>query len=256
MISLSWEKESVLVLVKAAPNWSKKYREYQICTAGISQEHGWRRLYPFPEEVMLQKDIRLWDIIEVETKPSTDDPRPESRKIRAESIKKIYRIEDKEERRKFLERISEPSLEIPLKEKRTMTLIRPKIEAFKIKREIAEIVQITLNGKVFKRNPYGDVGLYYKWCCPRYCQICKKRPHNMRCFDWGVNILYRRYKDEKEAKIKTTKKCFYGMKYDNDTWFALGTHSQRPWKKWMIVGLLWMKKKEERTNNLLLTTTQ
>jgi len=34
------------------------------------------------------------------------------------------------------------------------------------------------------------------------------------------------------------------MKYDNDTWFVLGTTRRRPWKKWMIVGLLWMKKKK------------
>jgi hypothetical protein len=53
------------------------------------------------------------------------------------------------------------------------------------------------------------------------------------------------------AKVK--QKCHYEMKYDNDTWFALGTHSRRPWKKWMIVGLIWMKKQspaEVKTKSL------
>jgi hypothetical protein len=36
--------------------------------------------------------------------------------------------------------------------------------------------------------------------------------------------------------------CYYRMKYDYDTWFAWGTHRKRPWKRWMIVGLLWIKK--------------
>jgi len=244
--ALSWEKESVLVLVKAAPNWSMKYSTYEICTAGICRDHSWRRLYPFPEDVMVEKDIRIWDMIEVETQPTTDDPRSESRKIRAESVRKISRIENRKERREYLKKISEPSLEIPYKEKRTMALIQPRIEDFKIKKERGDaVVQVTLNGKVFKRNPYGDVGLYYKWRCPKPCLYCRDRPHKMRCFDWGTNILYSKYEDEKEAKAKTTKMCLYGMKYDYDSWFALGTHSRRPWSKWMVVGLLWMKKEVE-----------
>jgi len=38
------------------------------------------------------------------------------------------------------------------------------------------------------------------------------------------------------------------MKYDYDSWFALGTHSRRPWSKWMVVGLLWMKKKNNQSD--------
>lgn len=42
------------------------------------------------------------------------------------------------------------------------------------------------------------------------------------------------------------------MKYDNDTWFVLGTTRQRPWRRWMVVGLLWMKKKraDSKTKSL------
>ena len=239
---MAWETEQILVLVKAAPNWSTKYKEYEICTAGISEDGGWRRLYPFPEDVMLKKDIRVWDLIEVETTRPTDDPRAESRKIRAESIKKVGRVENRKERRAILEKTTEPSLDIPMNDKRTMTLVKPSIEAFNIRKKPTDSVQLTLNGKPFKRNPYGDVGLIYKWRCPRRCQFCRERSHRMQCFDWGTNVLYRRYKDEKEARAKVKRMCYYRMKYDFDTWFALGTHSQRPWKRWMVVGLLWMKK--------------
>jgi hypothetical protein len=239
---MSWERESIIVLVKAAPNWSTKYNEYQICTAGISQDGGWRRLYPFPEDVILQKNIRVWDVIEVEVKKTTHDPRPESRKINAETVRVIDRIESREDRRKFLVEITDSSLDVPLKEKRTLAIIKPQIEDFNIKKKVPESVQLTLNGKIFKINPYGDVGLYYKWSCSKPCRYCKGKYHVMRCFDWGANILYRKYRDEKEAETKTKHMCFYDMKYKYDTWFALGTHSQRPFTKWMIVGLLWMKK--------------
>ncbi|MHA1834624.1 MAG: hypothetical protein ACTSV7_11635 [Candidatus Baldrarchaeia archaeon] len=239
---MSWEKESIIVLVKAAPNWSRKYKEYQICTAGISQDGGWRRLYPFPEDIILRKNIRVWDIIEIEVEKVTDDPRPESRKIKADTVRIIDRIEERKERRNFLTKISDSSLNVPIKEKRTLAVIKPQIEDFKIKKEVPEHVQLTLNGKIFKRNPYGDVGLYYKWSCSKPCQYCKGKYHVMRCFDWGANVLYRKYNDAKEAEIKTKQMCFYKMKYDYDTWFALGTHSRRPFTKWMIIGLLWMKK--------------
>ena len=95
---MSWETEHVLILVKAAPNWSTKYKKYEICTAGINQEEDtWRRLYPFSEKLMLEKNIRIWDIIEVRTEKPTDDPRFESRKIDVESIKIVDRIETQKE---------------------------------------------------------------------------------------------------------------------------------------------------------------
>jgi len=253
---LSWEKESITILVKAAPNWSKKYKKYEICTAGISQDGDWRRLYPFPEQNMVRRGIHVWDVIEVETSKPTDDIRPESRKIKAESIVKIGHLENREERRDFLKKITEQSLETALKERRTLTLIRPNIESFKVVKRTPEPKQVTLEGKAFKPRPYGDVGLYYKWTCSKPCQFCNERPHVMACFDWGANILYKKYPNEEEAKVKVKHKCFYEMKYDNETWFALGTHSLRPWKKWMIVGLLWMKKQPKPLTNFVSVTNR
>ena len=64
----------------------------------------------------------------------------------------------------------------------------------------------------------------------------------MECFDWGANILWKRYPDKEVAKQKVTEMCYNNMKEKYDSWFALGTHSQWPFSKWMIVSLLWMKK--------------
>lgn len=242
---MTWKKDSVVVLVKAAPNWSQKHKQYEICTAGISETEGWLRLYPFPEKEMLRKDVHVWDIIELETARTTEDPRLESRKINAESITKMGHIESRKERRNLLSRIAESSLELPLSQKRSLALIKPNIEDFKIVKRPPESKQLTLEGHLIKLHPYGEVGLYYKWSCPTPCRFCKGKYHQMECFDWGANILYARYEDENEARIKTKQKCFYEMKYDNDTWFALGTHRKRPWQRWMIVGLLFMRKEEK-----------
>lgn len=239
-----WEKETITVLVKAAPNWSMKYKTYEICTAGINETGSWRRLYPFHENAMVKSGLRLWDIIQVETTKSNDDPRQESRKIKNESLNIIGHVENKKERRNIIKRLAEQSLEIPMRERRSLTLIEPRIKGFRIREKDPEPIQFTLNGKSFKRHPYGHIGLYYSWSCPQPCKYCKGKSHVTRCFDWGASYLYRKYENEAEARVKVRNKLLYEMKYDNDTWFVLGTTRLRPWKRWMIVGLLWMKREK------------
>lgn len=238
-------KEKILVLVKAAPTWSRKYRRYQVCTAGIDEYGNWRRLYPFPESIMQREDVRVWDIIEVETEAATQDPRNESRKIRIQTLEKVDRLEGRKNRRKFLNSITEPCLNSALDEKRSLALVKPNIINFEIKKNPKpEITQLTLEGKPFSFNIYGDVDLIYRWECQEPCEFCVNQPHRMKCLDWGANVLYKRYDDEEEAREKVTDMCLHRMRDVFDTWFALGTHSRRPWRRWMIVGLLWMKAPE------------
>jgi hypothetical protein len=240
---MSWQKESILVLVEAAPNWSDKYRSYLVCTGGVSQTDGWRRLYPMPLDSILGK-IHRWDLIEVETTKPDRDPRVESRKINPNSIVNHGKaMEDREEQRVFLNNLSEASLDTPIKEKRSITIIKPEIVDFHMIERKSGPVQLTLNGKAFMKQPYGAIGLFYKWRCQKPCQVCSKRPHVMECFDWGANILWKRYETDREkAKEKVTEMCYWNMKEKYDAWFALGTHSRYPFSKWMIVGILWMKK--------------
>lgn len=238
------EKERILILVEAAPTWSNKYSSYLVCTAGVSKTEGWRRLYPMPYDEV-QSKIHRWDSIEVETSEPERDPRSESRKINPSSIKNCGKaILKRDEKREFLNNISEASLDSPIAERRSLTLIKPEIVDFKIVVRKGKGFQLTLNGKPFRKQPYGDVGLYYYWTCPKPCEVCSRRPHRMECFDWGANILWKRYAANiREAKEKVKQKCYTEMKFRNDTWFALGTHSRYPFSKWMIIGLLWMKKK-------------
>lgn len=81
---------------------------------------------------MLEEDVKVWDVIEVETEKPTDDPRFESRKINAKSIKIVSRIESREERREIIRCFVEGSLENALKQKRSLALIEPLIDDFEI----------------------------------------------------------------------------------------------------------------------------
>lgn len=75
------EIERILVLVRAIPEESKKYG-YTVCVAGLNENNEWRRLYPFKFRYENRSlDFRKKDMIEVETIPSENDKRKESRKV-------------------------------------------------------------------------------------------------------------------------------------------------------------------------------
>jgi hypothetical protein len=245
---MSWNKESVIVLVKATPNWSTSEKRYTICTAGINENGEWLRLYPMFWKTIKDVDIKVWDRIEVETTQPEKDGRPESRKIKNDTVKNLgCAIEERENRREFLSKLTAPSIPDAAMEKRTLALIKPILFGFEFeKKDEDSVSQATLYGEVFKLRPYDDIGMYYVFKCGEVgCAMCSgvKKFHKMECFDFGANHLYRRYDDEKEAREKVRDMCFVRMKTDFDAWFAMGTHSSYPFLRWMIVGLLWMKKK-------------
>lgn len=247
---MSTEEETVLVLVKATPNWSDHLKRYTICTAGINENNEWRRLYPLQWSTIRDKDIKLWDKIKVSTSQPEKDPRPESRKIDDKTIVNLgCGIKDREGRRKFL--VSHIDLFLPdaTKTKRTLAIIKPTLFGFSIEKSDDESKQVTLDGAAFKVQPYGDNSMIYQFKCgEKGCSMCSRvrKFHNMECFDFGANELYKRYQntklDEKMLNEKVREGLYIRMKTNCECWFAMGTHSQYPFLRWMIVGLLWMKR--------------
>lgn len=63
---MTWVRKEVLVTVKAAPQTSKKHGDC-VCTAGITREGEWIRLYPIPLRLFQTgKGFKRFDWIEVE----------------------------------------------------------------------------------------------------------------------------------------------------------------------------------------------
>ncbi len=90
---MTWEKKKVLVAVKAYPEKSKKHGT-TVCTAGITDEGEWIRLYPMPYSSFLGvTKIQRYDWIEVECEKVTDEKlnRKESYRIRDGSVNIIDR---------------------------------------------------------------------------------------------------------------------------------------------------------------------
>ncbi len=240
---MGWIEEKITVLVKACPTWSQKLGKYTICTGGINDKDEWRRLYPMPQPVVMEKGISLWNVIKVEVSEETGDPRTETRLIKPESIVDLgAELKTREQKRAFLAKHTDPSLAIPKSQGRTCSIIKPVLIDFEVIKRKPLFSQATLYGGIFKKNPYEDIGLYYTFQCQEPCKVCERKPHRMECFDWGANWLFRKYDNEAVAAEKVKEMGFVRMKTINDMWFVMGTHRRYPFLNWLLVGVLWMKR--------------
>jgi hypothetical protein len=84
---VAWETKQVLVTVKAYPQDSKRYSE-TVCTAGIClDDKKWIRLYPIPFRFLDgSKQFSKYQIIDVEVSRDGTDGRPESHKVRQDTL--------------------------------------------------------------------------------------------------------------------------------------------------------------------------
>ncbi len=71
-------RTKLLITVKAYPALSKKYNE-TVCTAGITGEGKWIRIYPIPfRQLDYKNQFRKYEWVELDLERNTSDFRPES----------------------------------------------------------------------------------------------------------------------------------------------------------------------------------
>ena len=87
---MQFQTKKILVTVKAYPNPSKKYVE-TVCCAGVDLSNSQLvRLFPIPyRDLDGDKKFKKYSIIEAECAAPSDDKRPESFRVNADSIKVI-----------------------------------------------------------------------------------------------------------------------------------------------------------------------
>jgi len=73
--------ETILILVKTYPTFSKKYFEL-VCTAGVNQNGEWRRIYPIQFRSLPELErYKKYQSVRVKVERNHSDPRPESYKL-------------------------------------------------------------------------------------------------------------------------------------------------------------------------------
>lgn len=253
---MTWEKKKVLVTVKAYPEKSKKHGT-TVCTAGITDEGEWIRLYPMPYSSFFgPSKIQRYDWIEIECKKAIDEKlgRKESYRVRDGSVNIIDRSLSLEKTKGKVPWAKRDTVVLPkvapsledldeqyLEDKTSLGLIKPKelIDFF-----TREELQQPPEPKEFQRSldnqiiPIIDTIPHifaYKFRC---FGCIDGKTHNIMCEDWELFESYRswwkHYPDVKILWEKLHYKFFDFMKNQN-LHFYMGMYSQMP--TWLIIGL-------------------
>ena len=75
------ERKKIYITVKTYPTLSEKYAEL-VCTAGISEDGSWVRLYPLPfRKLDNEQKYKKYQWIEADIERNTSDFRIESHKV-------------------------------------------------------------------------------------------------------------------------------------------------------------------------------
>lgn len=253
-----WEKKKILIVVKTYPTPAKRGVEVS-CTAGVTEDGQWIRLFPIPYRLLGSgKHFAKYQWIEAEVAKSSD-PRPESHEINVDSLKVLPdSLDGWGARKNLLEPLKAHCLcclrEARARDKHpTLGFFKPKkIRRFVIRKDapewsesdLAKLTQKSMFGKAPKRIlekiPYKFI--YQVFCDERDC-----RGHHLSCTDWELCEAYRkwkdRYPDDWEDKLR---EGFEHKMMRNDTHLFVGTVSKHP-ASWIIVGLFYPPMKERET---------
>lgn len=253
-----WLKKKVLITVRTYPVPSRKSIEVS-CTAGITKEGEWIRLFPVPYRFLTQdKRFAKYQYIEAEVTKSRSDFRRESYKLNVDSVKILGQklsTENKWSKRKdIIFPLMSDSL-YSLKDERdinkypTLGFFKPRvITGLKIEStrnlwndsELTSLRQFPMFNNVprhqLEKLPY-KFSYQFK-CNNKYCT-----GHEIECTDWeiGVSFLSWRIKYGREWEQKFRDKYETEMALGKDTYFFVGTINNHP-GEWLIVGLFYPPK--------------
>jgi hypothetical protein len=249
---VTWVKKRITVVTKAYPEHSTRHGDVA-CTAGITSEGEWIRLYPIDMRHFIGPNkISKFDVIEVECEKDSDKlSRKESYKIRPESIKIIDRS------------LTTPACDWPRRnalmmpkvarsiedlqsayenDHTSMGLIKPRklldfIKTAELKTYENESWSFTVNldGQIIPKVTKIPHIFQYVF----ECAGCDGGKHTMQCEDWELFEAYRSWgPKEKNLEMLWAKlryKFFDWMLEERDLHFIMGTHSQYP--VWFIIGI-------------------
>lgn len=255
--------DECFILVKAQPHRSSKYFE-TVCCAGVGRDGKWRRQYPVPFRI-LQGDQKFsrWDWIEYEYVKGEKDPREESQKVLAQSLRVTDKIK-KSERAKILNPLIRRSFADADARGESLALIRPKRVVLKSKRKTDE----DLRKETQKHKELADQLSFFdetakplKPCPVQFIvewidQDGKSRKHEND--DWETSAAYNRFErmHGHVRAVEILKEKYEQQYFEAGLALAFSTHSRRnvhfaEKNQWLLVGLIRLD--EEAQDDLFLS---
>ncbi|MDF2985747.1 MAG: hypothetical protein K0R50_1257 [Eubacterium sp.] len=264
----NWQKKNVLMVVKTYPTPSTKYQE-TVCTAGITEDGQWIRLYPVKfRNLNPEQKFEKFCWIEIDTIKNTSDFRPESFKANADSLKIIRKLDSKvdlEERKNFMLPLVSPSMEYIKSEydisKKSLGIFKPKIvKDIKIVSDSEEWTQEQKN----KMNQLSFLDtetkplekIPWEFSFQFECDNPDCKGHKMKITDWEFCQAFRNfrriYKSDEVAHEKLKEK-YLGFFNDErrDSYIIVGTVHPHP--TFIIIGIFtYLKDINNKTNKKII----
>lgn len=247
-----------LIVVRTYPTPAKSGIEVS-CTAAITEDGKWLRLFPVPYRRLLpEQQFSKYQWIQVAVQKATD-PRPESHKIQEESLVVLSEVLPSDHYWDARKRIVAPLIAASMcairkqRDERgspTLGLFRPaEIERLIIAPAVppdwtdAER-EILSQGDLFDSAPPTELEKIPFDFSYRYrCSDADCKGHEMKCTDWEMGQSYRswraKYGDGWEAKFR--ERYEHEIINKLDTHFYVGTLNAHP-SAWIIVGLFYPPK--------------
>ena len=263
------ETKRVLLTVKACPETSKTYGA-TLCTAGITEEGEWIRLYPVPFSLMMQETIPRYSWIEVECfQDSEHDKRKESYKIVQDTLRVIEnpkkdskgKVDWEYRNRMILPLVSKSMQELITKTKTDNTslgLIKP-VEVRQFYLDTSDEKEIDYSSDM-QMLLFGEKAMPILTKIPHYsydfkCAACvtgncvSKGWHSNVCLDWEMGASLVKWKEKNPDKYeKMMQEKFFDFITKRDLYFFMGTH--HIYNTWMIIGLYYPPKSSRPEKNL------
>ena len=248
------QKKKALIVVRTYPTPAKTGVEVS-CTAAITENDEWLRLFPVPWRYLPEDQrFRKYEWVELSVAKATKDLRPESYKLRQDGIRILSHLAPGKEwqaRKEIILRLKAHCLCCLARERDergfpTLGIVKPK----KIERLIIEAdtptwtpaqLAVLRQEHLFAEKPKRELEKvpfkfkYKFWCDEPSCSS-----HTMTCTDWELGESWRKwsseYGDNWEAKFRQRYETEMIEKYD--THFYVGTVHLHP-GAWIIVGLFY-----------------
>ncbi|HEY78528.1 MAG TPA: hypothetical protein G4O09_05375 [Dehalococcoidia bacterium] len=253
----AYEKKKILITVKTYPLPSKKTIEAS-CTAGITEDGKWIRLFPLPfRHLESSKQFKKYQWIEASV-TKAKDPRPESYKIDIDSISLLgkpmptynnwlYRKEiilplESRSLCDLQNTQGETDITLSIFKPRCINelIIEPEEVPHWTEDELATLNQQSMFDKKYVV-PLEKIPFKFKY---RFlCGDSNCSGHILSVTDWEVGQAYRKFRKlyRQGWEYQFRKKFGYDMIYNFDTHFYVGTTRAHK-HTWIIIGIFYPHK--------------
>lgn len=245
-----YEKRRVCVLVKAQPQPSQKYEE-TVCVAAVDEEHRLLRLYPIRfRHLPKEQRFARFDWLELELTQANDDSRPESYRVKEDTIRTVLRsdqLSPDDKVRLWKPCVVESLSSLQDEQKttgRSLGIVQPDPGSVRFRYE--PLGNAKKEAQDMVQSVYRQQSLLEEQLTPlpvpeyvfRYQFTSGGTPHSMQLHDWEVEATYHHYKRKYGGQaLKKMVEYYEYLAPKMNLHLIMGNLHRRPWQ-FIIIGVL------------------